>query len=541
MNVRTLVYRATALIAALLSGCTSSGGSAGAGNGNTFTIAQQREPRSLNPAFENGQSSTQWGTLLFQYLVKFDDKGNLVGDAAAEAPSLANHGISADGRTITYHLRPNLKFADGKPLTADDCVFSIDAINNPRNNVQTRYGYDVVQRADAPNARTCVLHLKRPFAPILTLVGAPQGFPILPKHLLGSLSDFNKAPFNEQPIGSGPYVVERWMHGDRVVMHANPNYYRGKPQIERLVIRFIPDTNTGINLLQTREVDALFNDQDYSNYPQLQAIQGYRVNAAPVSGLGAIIFNTLDPVTQDKRVRHALAAAIDIPTMIQKTYRGAVDTVDAGRGLFQWAYDAKAFPTPAYDPVRARALLDQAGWKVGADGVREKDGRKLDILFIIQAGTPGDSIIGNSVTQYLRAVNVRTSLKQFNVTQIVAPASEGGPVYGGKFQMALYPFVNGDDPDTTDQFACANVPPNGYNKSRLCDPRIDTLLAQGKSTFDIPRRKAIYSNMQVLLWDQLPIVLLYRRRELDVFSSRLQNQTTSIDTAFWNVGAWTLK
>jgi len=359
--------------------------------------------------------------------------------------------------------------------------------------------------------------------------------------LLGSLPDFNKVPFNETPVGSGPYVVERWLHGDRVVMHANPYYYRGKPPIERMVIRFIPDTNTGINQLQTREAHALFNDQDYSNYPELQAIKGYHVNAAPVSGLGAIIFNTQDPVTQDKRVRHALAMAIDVPTMIQKTYRGAVDTVDAGKGLFAWAYDPKAFPTPKYDPSHARALLDQAGWKIGADGVREKDGRKLDVLFIIQAGTPGDSIIGNSVTQYLRAVNVRTSLKQFNITQFVAPASEGGPVYGGKFQMALYPFVNGDDPDTTDQFACANVPPNGYNKSRICDPRIDALLEQGKSTFDIAKREGIYSKLEALLYDQLPVIMIYRRREMDVFSDALQNQTTSIDSAFWNVGGWSLR
>src|SRR5437763_11208257 len=129
MNVRSLAL-AAALSLALLPACTSS--SSGARTGaSALTIAQQREPRSLNPSFENGQSSTEWGLLLFQYLVKYDDKGNLIGDAATEAPSLANRGISADGRTITYHLRRNLKFADGKPLTADDCVFSVNAINNP--------------------------------------------------------------------------------------------------------------------------------------------------------------------------------------------------------------------------------------------------------------------------------------------------------------------------------------------------------------------------------------------------------------------------
>lgn len=531
--------RAAALaVCTLLAGCAHP---AGNGGSSSLTVAQQREPRSLNAAYENGASSTEWGELVFQYLVKYDDKGNLVGDAAIEAPSVSNHGISADGTTITYHLRPHLTFSDGKPLTAADCVFSVDAINNPRNNVQSRYGYDVVARAEAPDPHTCVLHLKRPFAPILTLVEAPQGFPIFPKHLLGGLADMNQTSFNTHPVGSGPYVVDRWSHGDRVEMHANSRYFAGKPKIDKLTVRFVPDTNTGINMLRTHDADFYFNDQDYSNYPQLKQLAGYHVNATPVNAVGAIIFNTKDPLTSDALVRHALAMAIDIPTLIDRTYRGAVDSKDAGKGLFIWAYDPNAYPAIPYAPDKAKALLDQAGWKTGSDGVRAKDGKKLDVLFVIQAGTPGDAVIGNQVTQYLRAVGVGVSLKQFNITQFVAPAGEGGPVYGGKFQMALYPFVNGNDPDTTDQFACANVPPKGYNKSRICDPRIDALLEQGKSTFDLAKRKAIYAKLESLLYEELPIALIYQRREMDVVTDRLQNQTTSVDSAFWNVGAWTLK
>jgi ABC-type transport system substrate-binding protein len=107
--------------------------------------------------------------------------------------------------------------------------------------------------------------------------------------------------------------------------------------------------------------------------------------------------------------------------------------------------------------------------------------------------------------------------------------------------MALYPFVNGDDPDTTDQFACANVPPHGYNKSRICEPRIDALLNAGRTTFDVAKRKAIYARLEEELISQLPIALLYQRRELDAFSTRIHNQTTSLSTAFWNVGAWSLE
>ncbi|HEY8296509.1 MAG TPA: peptide ABC transporter substrate-binding protein [Candidatus Baltobacteraceae bacterium] len=522
-------------------GCTRAANNAATARPDTIVIAQQREPMSLNPALENGTSSTEWGLLLFSYLVKFNDKGELIGDAATAVPSLRNGGISPDGLTVTYHLRKGIEFADGTPLTAADAAWSVDAINDPANNVQSRYGYDDVAKAQAPDPSTLVLHLKKPFAPLLTLVLAPQGFPIFPKHLLATHPDFNHIPFDALPIGSGPYVVDRWLHGDRVEMHANPHYWQGKPKIEHLEIRFVADPNTAINLLKTREVDGYFSDLDFGNYPILKAVPGVVVTSTPVDAVGAIVFNTQDPLTSDARVRRALAEAMNVPALVAKSYRGALDSRAAGKGLFIWAYDAHAYPDIPYDPARARVLLYSAGWHLGPDKLRHRNGKTLDLLLIVQAATPGDQIIGSAIQQYERAVGVDVSLKQFNVTQFVAPADAGGPVYGGKFQMALYPFVNGDDPDTTDQFACANVPPHGYNKSRICEPRIDALLNAGRTTFDVAKRKAIYARLEEQLISQLPIALLYQRRELDAFSTRIHNQTTSLSTAFWNVGAWSLE
>jgi peptide/nickel transport system substrate-binding protein len=538
VNARIPAYLAAF---AIWCGCAPAAQHAAAGGpSDRLVIAQQREPASLNPALENGTSSTQWGELLFQYMVKYDDRGQLAGDAAIEVPTPQNGGIAKDGVTITYHLRPGLKFADGVPLTAHDAAWSVDAINDPRNNPQSRFGYDVVRKAEARDDTTLVLHLKHPFAPLLTVVLAPQGFPILPKHVLANLPNFNHIPFNAMPLGSGPYVVTKWTRGDRVEMRANPYYYAGKPKIEHVDVRFVPDPNTAMNLLRTGEVGGEFTDQSLGDYPLLRTIPGMHVERTPMNAVGSIIFNTRDPLTSDPRVRHALAMALDIPSMMQKTYRGAVTTRAAGRGLFIWAYDPKTYPDIPYDPQRAATLLDAAGWKLGIDGVRRKDGKPLDLLFIMQAATPGDTIIGNAVTQYEKAVGVGVTLKAFNVAQLVAPVSEGGPVYGGKFQMALYSFVNGDDPDTTDQFACANVPPRGYNKSRICDPRLDALLLRGQRTYDLAQRKAIYSKLEALLYEDLPIMLLYQRPELDVFTDRLQNQTTSLSTAWWNAGAWTL-
>ncbi len=470
--------RSLVFLILLLAAC-SHGGPPGARSAGALVIVEQREPSSLNAALENGQSSTQWGMLLFSYLVKYDDHGMLVPDAATGVPTLQNGGISADGRTITYHLRRGIRFSDGAPLTAADCVWSIDAINNPANNVQTRYGYDRVKSAVALNETTLVLHLREPFAPILTLVLAPQGFPILPKHLLAKYHDFNSIPYNSKPIGSGPYVVDFWHRGDRVVMHANPYYFLGKPAIAKLTVRFVPDAQAAANMLQTREADVYFNSQDYSQFPLLKSIAGYHVLSTPVAGVGAIIFNTQSAAIADPAVRRALMQAVDVSGVVRKAYRGAVDAAAPGSGLFFWAYDRAAYPDLTYDPGAARAALAKRG---------------LNLQIIIQAGTPGDAVVANSVVQYERAAGVTMTVKQFNITQFVAPAGEGGPVYGGKFDLALYPFVNGDDPDVTDQFACANVPPKGYNKSRLCDATVDRLLSAARSTFDEAKRKALYSN-----------------------------------------------
>ena len=490
---------------------------------SVLVIGQQQEPISLNPALENGQRSTQWGELLFSYLVKYDDKGRLIGDVAQEVPTLRNGGISKDGLTITYHLRRGVRFADGVPLTASDCVWSINAINNTANNVQTRYGYDRVARAEAPNPYTLVLHLKQPFAPILSLVLAPQGFPILPRHLLAKYPNFNNIDFDTQPIGSGPYVVERWLHGDRVEMRANPGYFLGEPRIPRMVVKFIPRPEQGTNELRTGEIQAYFNEQDYGQYPALTELPRYHVHNTPVSAVDALIFNTQSPGARDPLVRRALAEAIDFHSLVAKAYRGALDSHAAGRGLFLWAYDAGAYPDVPYNPAFARSVLQS---------------RNLHLQLIIQAGVPAEEVAANDIAQYEKSAGASVTIKKFNVTQFGAPADLGGPVYGGKFDMALYSFVNGDDPDTTDQFACSHVPPAGYNKSRICDPRIDVLLRAGLLTYDLDARKAIYARLQAQLYRDLPIALIYQRRELDAFTDRLFGPNGSVDSVFWNVAAW---
>jgi len=505
-----------------------------------LVIAQQREHSSLNPALEPGFSSTELGMLLFQYLVKFDDRGRLVGDAAREVPSLANGGISRDGRTVTYHLRPGLRFADGAPLTARDCAFSIAAILNPRNDVNARTGYDQIARTEVPNDATLVLHLRRPYAPLLVTVMAPNGYPIFPAHLLRRYADFNHIPFDSAPIGSGPYVVTRWERGDRLQMEANPYYAGGKPAIERLELRFVPNGDSLLNLLRTGEVDGAYNIP-IALVPQARQLPGTRTVLAPVNGAVAVLFNTRDPLTADASVRHALAEAIDLSASVRKSYHGVVTPQAAPERVFQWAYDPRAYPPIPSAPDDARRRLDAAGWKPGPDGIRIKNGRRAEATFALLAGNTGNAVFANTIAAYELAIGVEVTVKPYAAAEFFAPGAQGGPIFGGAFTMALFPFYDGDDPDVSDQFTCASVPPRGLNKTRLCDADVDALLAAGVATFDPGRRKAIYVHLQQRLAALLPLFVVYNLVQPSVFPNRLMGATESVSSIWWNVGAWRLK
>ncbi len=507
----------------------------------SLTIVQQREPRSLNPLFENGTASKEFGELIFSYLLTWNSHGQLVPDVARQVPTLANGGISSDGLTITYHLRPNVRFSDGTPLTANDCIATFHAIMNPHLLVQSRYGYDRISALNAPTPYTLVIHLRKPFAPILTLFFAPMGFPILPKHSITHIANLNTSSFNEAPIGSGPYRVVRWNHGNRIDLVANSFFYRGIPHIAHLILRFVPSPNVAIEQLQTGEAQFFFNDEDWSTIPQLRTLAHIRTLVTPMNGIGALIFNLHASPTNAIAIRRAVAFGLNIPMLVSRSYRNAITASHATRGLFMEMANDRAWPMLPFRPDLAAQSLQRDGWKFDGHHIRTKDGKPLRMLLAIAAGTPSDAAMAAQIRQELLSIGIDVEIKTYAMTQFAAPAEAGGPVYGGNFNLALYPFVPGDDPDTTDQFACNRIPPNGYNKPRICDPKIDALLLAGRQTYDPIVRANIYRRLQGQLARDLPMLPLFQARGVNAFTSRLHGVSGSVATVFWNVYHWHFK
>ncbi len=497
-----------------------------------LVIVQTQGYSSLNPVFASGFGAQGLAALLFTYLVKIDDHGNLVPDAALAVPSMENGGISADGLTVVYHLRRDLRFSDGSSLTAYDVVATIARMAQPNSGIPSRMGFGDVASVTATDRLTVRVRLRHPLSSVvLYLCGPGNAVPILSSHDVDGSSQFS---LDTKPLGSGPYRVERWNRDQNLELRANPYYYGGVPHIKRLTLQFVASSSTAIEMLRSREADAYVNADD-SQLSQLRAIDGIRVNRILIDGTGAIFFNTQDPVLRDRRVRRALASAFDARTIVNKTLRDSRRAVDPGRGLFEWAYDARAFAMPPSDPQTAGALLEQAGWNLGDDGIRRKGGQSLSFDLIVRTDKPSNIAMATEIQAAERAVGVQLTIRRLPIASLVDP---NGPLYGGGYQLALYPFIAGFDPDVTDQFACSRMPPHGFNKPRYCNPALDRLLYHAQTTYDRKQRASDYRIAQTILARDLPLDVLYQTVSINAFPNRLQGQTTAVTTPFWNVAAW---
>jgi peptide/nickel transport system substrate-binding protein len=457
----------------------------------------------------------------------YDTHGGMIPQVAAQVPTLQNGGISHDGLHITYHLRHDVRWQDGAPLTARDVVFTFNAIMSPRNNTLSRYGYDDVASIRAVDPYTVRLTLKKPMAEIVSeFLGGDSNYGILPAHLLERYASLNEVPFNAAPVGSGPYRVVEWQRGDHITFAANPHYFLGKPAIPRIVIKFVPDAQTITNELRTGEVNEVFLG-DVSHIAELRAIRDHHLVESATTQFGTLQVNTEDPVTGDVAVRRALAMAIDRRALTQKIFKGVFDPDSALQGLFTWAYDPSAH-LPPYDPAQARAVLDADGWHMGPDGVRVKNGKRLDISLLGISGSAASSSLITQISAYAGAIGMRLHIRTLTPMLITSPA---GPLYQGKFQVAQFTEESQVDPDAAWIIGCDQRAPHGFNFTRYCDPKTQALLDDGSSTFDRARRLRDYALVQRRLIAAQPMIFLYQVKEIDVVPDWLRGYTPSMYTS----------
>ncbi len=528
---------AAAIVASLaLAGCAKQGTSALVPN--TLRIAIPIAPTQLNPILAQNTSENFIDGLMFSMLVEVNDKGEDVPDLATAVPSVANGGISKDGRTITYHLRHGVKWQDGFLFTSKDVVFTWHALMNPKNNAVSHVGYDQIATMDAPDPYTIVMHMKRVYSPAIDTIFGESDSPyrILPAHLLAQYPSLNSVPFNASPIGTGPFRFVKWLRGDEIVLAANPTYFRGKPQIDKLILKIIPDTNTTESEVRSHDID-LAMEIGATTYDHLKDDPGVVRHLSPAPSYTAVFFNTTRPPLDDVRVRRALALGIDRQELLRTDYFGTATPAVADLSPYYWAYDTSLQPLP-FDKAQAGELLDQAGWHMGADGLRHKGGKPLALQFVYGTGSQGVMTMIAQIQQMLKQIGVEVDPKGYNYAQLYAAVQSGGIITGGKFDMTMYSWVAGADPDNSNTWLSTMIPPNGNNVTRYKSAQMDAAQKVALGTFVRATRKRAYATIESLLVRDVPGVFIAYRSLAYAYVPQLQNFKPNGVSEGWNAYDW---
>ena len=521
----------------------------------TATITFFEEPDTLNWYYTDmwfAQLAIAFQTLS---LWQIDDTGALNMELALEAPTLANGGISADGLTLTIKLREEAVWTDGTPVTAHDYVFAVDMIMDNGNAVQSRYPFDTyVESYQAIDDHTLEIVMNAPFA------GWWVGFdiPFLPKHVLQPVFDaegtIDNADWNRNPtVANGPFVLKEWVAASHLILEANDTYWRGRPVLDQIFIRIVPDDEAQMAAIKTGDTDigVFLTAADKPDFDQIDQAE---LIAVPTGWTESWFFNLIDEdlaaandltaghiALQDKKVRQAIAMAFDRWTVNDQLFYGLYDITAAF--WYESPYEDKSLEPWPYDPVAAAALLDDAGWvDSNSDGTRDKDGVELVLHHATTAGNENRESIQLIVQQQMAEVGIGIRIENYSYDVIWNGYGDDGPAAQGLYDIAEWSTSPGGLPDPDDAtFLCSEIPspdnPSGGNWQGVCIEELDDLFAQQAVSTDMDERIALISQIQEIMKDE--VFWLAVRTDTDFFSlsTRMLNVSFAYDS-FWNCYEW---
>ncbi len=499
----------------------------------------------LNPLYTNMWFSSITHQIWNCWAWDFDDQNNALPRLLTEIPSANNGGITEGGKVITMKLRDDIVWSDGTPITADDFIFTYQMTIDPKNTVASAYPYDQMTSVEAPDEHTVVITFAEPLASWLGTLW--HG--ILPKHVLQPVYDadgtIDNAEWNRAPtVGCGPFVFDEWESGSFARFVANEGYWEGRPKLDEIFIRFVPDDASQIAALKAGDGD-LGTFFAYSDVADLEAagIEIFKV----FSGYNEVWYFYLDPeeghpALQDVKVRQAIAMAFDRFALNKDLNLGL--TVPAATEWDVTPYvDPSIQPYP-YDPEKAKQLLDEAGWvDSNGDGTRDKDGVELKLTF----GTTTREIRMDTqavAQQQLAEVGIGVELLNYDSDIFFNGYGDGGPAATGELDIFEYSTTtNYPDPDLA-EWLCSEIPsddsPDGSNWSAICDEELDALFKLQATQVDFAERQQTFYKISKMIFDKAYLIGIWQDPDLWGVSSKLSNVKLSGATPFFNIIEWEL-
>ncbi|MFG2060890.1 ABC transporter substrate-binding protein [Micromonospora sp. NPDC048871] len=493
--------------------------------GTTLIVATAGEPDTLNPVLNYGVDG---GSLIFDGLVARDEGNRLVPALARDLPE-----VSGDGKTITVRLREGVLFHDGTPLTAKDVVFTYQAVLDEKVDSVLRSDLDMLASVAAPDDTTVIFTLRYAYAPFLQRLTLG----IVPAAAFEG-QDLNRAAFNRQPIGTGPYRVTSWTPGDRLVLAANDRYWGGRPANSGVVVAFVPDDNVRAQRARAGEFDA-------AELPPKLAVgfdnlPGYRVHKVPTADYRGVMLPMGNPVTADVAVRRALSVAVDRTAMVDGVLGGAGEPAYGPVPPSSEFVEPAAAGAPTADPAAATALLEAAGWRPGPDGIRVKGGTRAAFSLMYPAADSLRKELALAVTADAKKIGIAITPEGLTWDAITPRMGSDALIMG---------YGTPYDPDFVSYklFHSDFAGQGFFNPGSYASEATDRALREGRAEADPARRKAAYATFQRQLATDMPWVFLTYLEHTYVVRDSVQGVVARVEphehdvanSIWWNINTWT--
>ena len=492
--------------------------------GDTVVIGTIGDATSMIPMITSDSASHEMSGYCYNGLLKYDKDLNLVGDLAQ------SWEVSDDNLTITFHLRKNVRFHDGHPYTARDALFNWQFMVD--ENTPTAYSYDYEQVAEALvlDDHTFQVRYHEPYAPGLSSWTLPQ----MPAHLLQG-EDVRQSPLNRHPIGTGPFVFKEWRPAERLALTFFKDYFAGRPCLDGVVFRVIPDLATIFMELAARGLDwATLTAIQYQRQTNTEFFKTnfnkYRYLSSSYTFVG---WNMKDERFQDIRIRHALSYAIDRQEIIDGVLMGLGQeaTGPLKPGTFWYNPNVARF---AYDPQKALALFKEAGWNLAPDGrLRNAGGDPFDFVLITNQGNVARQNTGIFIQYRLAQIGIKVDLR---VIEWAAFLKEF--VDQGRFDAVLLAWTIPPDPSLFAVWHSSNIAPGKLNITGYANQELDKLLEEGLRTLDPEKRQSIYFRIQEILAQEQPYAFLFNAQALPIVHKRFHGIEPAISGISHNFDRW---
>lgn len=508
-----------------------------AANKDRIIVAHSQEPVQYNPLlYVNRGTENIPEACMFDALWDMNEKGQFAPNLATRIPSQTNGGISADGKIWKIELKPGVQWSDGQPLTARDVEFTYETIMNPSVAVRSRSGFDLIKNLKVVDDHNLEIELAKPYTPFLW---AWQEMHIVPRHILKDEPDINTSTFNAEPTGSGPFKFESRTAGSHIIWERNESYHRGPAKVKTFIQKTVPDRMVLYGQIKTGEIDFLVVAPPYDRWDEASSLPGRKLVAMPLPWVQFIYFNCGKPQFADPRVRKALYVACEMQKSLDDMYFGKWNRTLSYLHPTHWAYnDALVDETP--DLARAAKMLDEAGWLVGSDGIRAKDGHKLSFTMSTTAGNTARAGCQAMFQQQWKKIGVEMEIKNM-------PGSVVWGEYTTQSQfdtllVAWAPTV-GMDPDYSARCHSKLIPAkygSGSNYVQYENAEVDRLLELGAVQVAQEERAETYRAIQAILLEEVPFAPQGGIVGAFVFHEELRGLKPNqyVTDSAWNVQDW---